>query len=57
MPAGAEATPARPALELRALLTDPACRAAMAARARELGRPDAADALTTEVLALCAAKL
>ncbi|GAA4235323.1 UDP-N-acetylglucosamine--N-acetylmuramyl-(pentapeptide) pyrophosphoryl-undecaprenol N-acetylglucosamine transferase [Actinomadura meridiana] len=51
---GQDATPPRLAEELRALLTDPACRSTMSARAREMGRPDAADALTTEVLALCA---
>jgi UDP-N-acetylglucosamine--N-acetylmuramyl-(pentapeptide) pyrophosphoryl-undecaprenol N-acetylglucosamine transferase len=51
---GDDATPARLAEELTALLSDPARRAAMSAQARSMGRPDAAAALTNEVLALCA---
>lgn len=51
---GDDATPARLAEELGALLTDSVRRADMSARAREMGRPDAAAALTNEVLALCA---
>ncbi|OLT32546.1 UDP-N-acetylglucosamine--N-acetylmuramyl-(pentapeptide) pyrophosphoryl-undecaprenol N-acetylglucosamine transferase [Actinomadura sp. CNU-125] len=51
---GDDATPARLAEELGGLLADPARRADMSARARTLGRPHAAAALTSEVLALCA---
>jgi UDP-N-acetylglucosamine--N-acetylmuramyl-(pentapeptide) pyrophosphoryl-undecaprenol N-acetylglucosamine transferase len=51
---GVDAIPARLAEELGALLTDPVRRADMSAKAQEMGRPDAAAALTTEVLALCA---
>jgi UDP-N-acetylglucosamine--N-acetylmuramyl-(pentapeptide) pyrophosphoryl-undecaprenol N-acetylglucosamine transferase len=50
---GEDATPARLAQELTAVLFDPARRADMSARARSMGRPDAAAALTSEVLALC----
>jgi UDP-N-acetylglucosamine--N-acetylmuramyl-(pentapeptide) pyrophosphoryl-undecaprenol N-acetylglucosamine transferase len=50
---GADATPARLAEELTALLTDPLRRAGMAEQARGMGRPGAAAALTGEVLALC----
>jgi UDP-N-acetylglucosamine--N-acetylmuramyl-(pentapeptide) pyrophosphoryl-undecaprenol N-acetylglucosamine transferase len=52
---GEDATPARLAEELTALLADPRHRADMSARARSLGRPEAAAYLTNEVLALCAA--
>lgn len=51
---GDDATPARLAEELDALLSDPERRREMSERARALGRPDAADALTSEVLKLCA---
>ncbi|MCW2903310.1 MAG: murG [Streptosporangiaceae bacterium] len=52
---GEDATPARLAEELAALLADPARRAEMSAGARSLGRPQAAATLTSEVLGLCAA--
>jgi UDP-N-acetylglucosamine--N-acetylmuramyl-(pentapeptide) pyrophosphoryl-undecaprenol N-acetylglucosamine transferase len=52
---GEDATPARLAEELSALLADPAGRTEMSARARSMGRPQAAATLTSEVLALCAA--
>jgi UDP-N-acetylglucosamine--N-acetylmuramyl-(pentapeptide) pyrophosphoryl-undecaprenol N-acetylglucosamine transferase len=51
---GEDATPARLAEELFGLLGDRARLTDMAARARSMGRPDAAAALTSEVLALCA---
>jgi UDP-N-acetylglucosamine--N-acetylmuramyl-(pentapeptide) pyrophosphoryl-undecaprenol N-acetylglucosamine transferase len=52
---GEDATPARLAEELGALLHDPAGRAEMSAKALSMGRPEAAAALTSEVLAICAA--
>lgn len=52
--AGDDATPARLSEELGALLGDAERRREMAERARALGRPDAAAALTSEVLRLCA---
>ncbi|GLY83216.1 UDP-N-acetylglucosamine--N-acetylmuramyl-(pentapeptide) pyrophosphoryl-undecaprenol N-acetylglucosamine transferase [Actinoallomurus iriomotensis] len=52
---GEDATPARLAEELAGLLGDRARLTDMASRARSMGRPDAAAALTSEVLALCAA--
>jgi UDP-N-acetylglucosamine--N-acetylmuramyl-(pentapeptide) pyrophosphoryl-undecaprenol N-acetylglucosamine transferase len=51
----ADLTPERLAERLRALLDDPARRTAMAARARELGRPDAARRVADECLALARA--
>lgn len=51
---GEDATPPRLAEELFGLLGDRARLADMAARARSMGRPDAAAALTSEVLTLCA---
>jgi UDP-N-acetylglucosamine--N-acetylmuramyl-(pentapeptide) pyrophosphoryl-undecaprenol N-acetylglucosamine transferase len=52
---GEDATPARLAQELFALLADPARRAQMVEIARGLGHPQAAISLTNEMLALCAA--
>jgi UDP-N-acetylglucosamine--N-acetylmuramyl-(pentapeptide) pyrophosphoryl-undecaprenol N-acetylglucosamine transferase len=52
---GEDATPARLAEELFALLADPARRAQMVEIARSLGHPQAAISLTNEMLALCAA--
>jgi UDP-N-acetylglucosamine--N-acetylmuramyl-(pentapeptide) pyrophosphoryl-undecaprenol N-acetylglucosamine transferase len=51
---GEDATPARLAEELFALLADPARRAEMVAIARGMGHPQAAVSLTNEMLALCA---
>ncbi len=47
-----DATPERLRAELSALLADPARRAAMAAAARSVGKPDAAAGLADELLAL-----
>jgi UDP-N-acetylglucosamine--N-acetylmuramyl-(pentapeptide) pyrophosphoryl-undecaprenol N-acetylglucosamine transferase len=54
---GEDATPARLAEELGSLLADPAGRDEMSARARGMGRPNAAATLTNEVLGLCAASV
>ncbi len=50
--AEAEATPARIAAEIAALVADPDRRARMARAARGLGRPDAADAVARDLLDL-----
>ncbi|WP_173085176.1 UDP-N-acetylglucosamine--N-acetylmuramyl-(pentapeptide) pyrophosphoryl-undecaprenol N-acetylglucosamine transferase [Phytohabitans rumicis] len=51
---GAEATPEQLRHTIRALLADPARRAAMAHAAAGYGRPDAADRVVAEILAVAA---
>jgi UDP-N-acetylglucosamine--N-acetylmuramyl-(pentapeptide) pyrophosphoryl-undecaprenol N-acetylglucosamine transferase len=48
----ADATPERIAQELRTLMNDPARLISMASRARQLGRPNAAQAIAQDLLAL-----
>ena len=52
----AEATPDRLRTEIKRLLADPETLATMSARARAIGRSDAADRLTDELLALAATR-